>query len=96
MVKKTGAIIHIMHINSTGGTFHMEKALEMVNKAREEGLDITACVYPYDFWATYIDSARFRPGWQKRSRITYEDLQIGVLIYVLLRIPLTSIELNIY
>ncbi len=75
--KKTGAIIHIMHINSTGGTFHMEKALEMVNKAREEGLDITACVYPYDFWATYIDSARFRPGWQKRSRITYEDLQIG-------------------
>ncbi len=49
MVKKTGAIIHIMHINSTGGTFHMEKALEMVNKAREEGLDITACVYPYDF-----------------------------------------------
>lgn len=75
--KETGAIIHIMHINSTGGTFHMEEALEMVNKAREEGLDITACVYPYNFWATYIDSARFRPEWQKRYRITYEDLQIG-------------------
>lgn len=75
--KKTGAIIHIMHINSTGGTFHMEEALKMVNKAREEGLDITACVYPYDFWATYIDSARFRPGWQDRFKITYEDLQIG-------------------
>lgn len=75
--KKTGAIIHIMHINSTGGTFHMEEALEMVKAAKEDGLDITACVYPYDFWATYIDSARFRPGWQDRFKITYEDLQIG-------------------
>src|SRR5699024_7909880 len=42
-----------------------------------EGLDITACVYPYDFWATYIDSARFRPGWQDRFKISYENLQIG-------------------
>lgn len=75
--KETGAIIHIMHINSTGGTFHMEEALQMVKDARADGLDITACVYPYDFWATYIDSARFRPGWQDRFRITYEDLQIG-------------------
>lgn len=75
--KETGAIIHIMHINSTGGTFHMEEALQMVKDAREDGLDITACVYPYDYWATYIDSARFRPGWQDRFRITYEDLQIG-------------------
>ncbi|HHV26151.1 MAG TPA: amidohydrolase family protein [Tissierellia bacterium] len=75
--KKTGAPIHIMHINSTGGTFHMDKALEMVNDAKNEGLDITACVYPYDFWATYIDSARFRPGWQDRFKISYENLQIG-------------------
>lgn len=75
--KKTGAIIHVMHINSTGGTFHMEEALKMVKDARNDGLDITACVYPYDYWATYIDSARFRPGWQDRFKITYEDLQIG-------------------
>ena len=75
--KEIGAIIHIMHINSTGGTFHMEEALEMVEKARKDGLDITACVYPYDYWATYIDSARFRPGWQDRFRIDYNDLQIG-------------------
>ncbi len=75
--KETGAIIHIMHINSTGGTFVMDKALDMVKKAKEEGLDITTCFYPYDYWATYIDSARFRPGWQDRFKITYEDLQIG-------------------
>lgn len=75
--KETGAIIHIMHINSTGGTFVMDQALEMVRQAKEDGLDITADFYPYDFWATYLGSARFLPGWQERFKITYEDLQIG-------------------
>lgn len=74
---ETGATIHVMHINSTGGTFVMDEALDMVRKAKEDGLDITSCFYPYDFWATYIDSARFRPGWQDKFKITYEDLQIG-------------------
>lgn len=75
--KETGAIIHIMHINSTGGTFVMDQALDMVAKARDEGLDITSCFYPYNYWATYIDSARFRPGWREKFKIDYEDLQIG-------------------
>lgn len=75
--KETGAIIHVMHINSTGGTFVMDKALDMVRQAKDDGLDITSCFYPYDFWATYLGSARFRPGWQDRFKITYEDLQIG-------------------
>lgn len=75
--KKTGAIIHVMHVNSTGGTFVMDEALSMIRKAKADGLDITTCFYPYDFWATYIDSARFRPGWQEKFKITYEDLQIG-------------------
>lgn len=75
--RETGAAIHIMHINSTGGTYVMEEALEMVHDAIDEGLDVTTCIYPYDYWATYIDSARFRPGWQDRFRITYNDLQVG-------------------
>lgn len=75
--KETDAAIHIMHINSTGGTFVMDEALEMVRSARDEGLDVTSCVYPYDFWATYTSSARFRPGWQERYHITYSNLQVG-------------------
>ena len=27
-----------------------------------EGLDVTACMYPYDFWATYLGSTRFADG----------------------------------
>ncbi len=35
------------------------------------GLDVTACLYPYNFWATYIQSARFNDGWQQRFHIDY-------------------------
>lgn len=74
--RETGAAIHIGHINSTGGTFCMPEALAYLEQARSEGIDISACIYPYDFWATYANSARFDPGWQGRFRITYSDLQL--------------------
>lgn len=77
VAKKTGAAIHIDHINSTGGTFSMKESLGMLEAAKNEGVDVTACTYPYPFWATYLNSARFDTGWQKRFRITYADLQIG-------------------
>ncbi|TAF64671.1 MAG: nitrate reductase [Cytophagales bacterium] len=76
LAKDTGARIHIDHLHSTGGTFNMEKALEMIYNANNMGLEITTCVYPYSFWATYLISKRFDPGWQQRFGLTYEDLTI--------------------
>ncbi|MFC5653178.1 amidohydrolase family protein [Paenibacillus solisilvae] len=75
--EKTGAAVHIDHINSTGGTFSMPEALAIIDAARAKGFDITACTYPYDYWGTYLNSARFDTGWQERFRITYHDLQIA-------------------
>ncbi|GFN31315.1 amidohydrolase family protein [Paenibacillus xylaniclasticus] len=75
--RQTGASVHIDHINSTGGTFSMKQSLALVEAARAEGLDITACIYPYDYWGTYLNSARFDEGWQERFRITYHDLQLA-------------------
>ncbi|MDR7417831.1 MAG: amidohydrolase family protein [Armatimonadota bacterium] len=75
--RKTSAAVHINHLNSTGGTFSMPQSLRLLDAARIEGLDITACVYPYTFWATYLNSARFDPGWQRRFRIGYADLQLA-------------------
>ncbi|MFZ3072941.1 MAG: amidohydrolase family protein [Thermodesulfobacteriota bacterium] len=77
LAEKTGASVHVDHITSTGGTFSMKESLKMIEAARGRVVDITACVYPYDFWGTYLNSARFDDGWQKRFRITYEDLQIA-------------------
>jgi len=75
--RASGAAVHIDHINSTGGTFSMTQSLKMVEDAIAEGLDVTACIYPYDYWGTYLNSARFDQGWQERFRITYKDLQIA-------------------
>ncbi|TJY41723.1 aminoacylase [Cohnella pontilimi] len=75
--RASGAAVHVDHINSTGGTFSMKQSLDMLEKARAEGLDITSCIYPYDYWGTYLNSARFDIGWQERFRIGYEDLQIA-------------------
>jgi N-acyl-D-aspartate/D-glutamate deacylase len=75
--RKTGASAHVVHINSTGGTFSMGESLRMLEEARRGGLDVTACTYPYNFWASPLDMARFNPGWQKRFRIGPGDLQIA-------------------
>jgi dihydroorotase len=75
--RKTRAAVHIDHINSTGGTFSMAESLRLLEVARAEGLDVTACTYPYPFWATYLNSARFDAGWQRRFRIGYGDLQLA-------------------
>lgn len=77
LARATGAPVHVEHLPSTGGTFTMEESLATLAAARAEGIDVTACMYPYDFWATYLGSARFADGWQERFRISYEDLVVA-------------------
>ena len=74
--RETGAHVHIEHINSTGGTGVMAEALGRINDAIDEGLSMTACVYPYEFWATYLKSARYQ-NWQEKYGISYRDLQVA-------------------
>jgi dihydroorotase len=74
--RRTGAAVHVDHITSAA-TFDMAAALDSLASARRAGIDVTACVYPYDFWATSLAQARFDPGWQQRFGISYADLQIA-------------------
>ena len=74
--RDTGARVHVLHINSTGGTFTMDESLAQMQQARAEGIEITADTYPYNFWATTLASERFAPGWQDRFDIDYDDLVI--------------------
>lgn len=76
LARDSGARVHIDHLHSTGGTFHMEQALEKIRTANAQGMNITTCVYPYSFWATYLSNNRFGPGWQQRYGLTFEDLRI--------------------
>lgn len=76
LARESGARVHISHLHSTGGTFHMEEALQKIREARQGGVEMTCCVYPYSFWATYLHSTRFDTGWQQRYGLTYSDLQL--------------------
>jgi N-acyl-D-aspartate/D-glutamate deacylase len=76
VARETGARVHVEHIISTGGTYTMQQSLQTLEKARKEGIAVTACMYPYDYWATYLASARFNDGWQERFHISYRDLAI--------------------
>ena len=76
LASDSGVRVHIDHLHSTGGTFHMEQALEKIRTANAKGLTITTCVYPYSFWATYLSNNRFGAGWQRRYGLSYGDLRI--------------------
>lgn len=75
--RESGAAVHIAHLPSTGGTWDIDKALDEIDAAHDAGQDVTFCLYPYNYWATYLASARFAPGWQERFGITYNDLQVA-------------------
>lgn len=76
LARDSGARVHIDHLHSTGGTFHMKDALDMIRSANQEGMEITCCVYPYSYWATYLHSTRFDDGWRERYGLDYNDLQL--------------------
>ena len=76
LARDSGVRVHIDHLHSTGGTFHMEQALEKIRTANAQGLNITTCVYPYSYWATYLSNNRFGSGWQQRYGLSYNDLTI--------------------
>ncbi len=76
IAEATGASVHVDHITSTGGTHTMPQSIETLENARARGVDVTACMYPYTFWATYAASPRFGEGWQQRYEINYGDLQV--------------------
>jgi N-acyl-D-aspartate/D-glutamate deacylase len=71
----TGASLHIVHINSSSGD-EVDLTLEMIQRARERGFDITTEVYPYTAGSTDLASAIFQPGWQENLGISYHDLQL--------------------
>ncbi len=77
LAERYDASTHVQHLTSTGGTFVMAEAIALIEQARNFGIDITACVYPYDFWGTFLASNRFASGWRERYRIDYGDLQIA-------------------
>lgn len=71
----TGASLHIVHINSSCGAQAVD-CVGLIAGARARGLPVTVEAYPYEAAMTYINSARYNPGWQEKSGATYHDLML--------------------
>jgi dihydroorotase len=69
----TGAPLHVVHVTSMG-LANTPILLELINGARENGMDVTTEAYPYPAGATYLQSAIFDPGFEQRMGITYKDI----------------------
>jgi dihydroorotase len=70
----TGATLHIMHVASSG-LRQTPVILDLIDGARQHGVDVSTEAYPYTAASTSLASAFFDPGWEKRLGISYRDLQ---------------------
>ena len=71
----TGAGLHIVHIGSSGGQ-RVALLLEMIDGARDNGVDVTTEVYPYTAWSTFIGAAIFDGDFTSRLGMDYSDVEL--------------------
>jgi N-acyl-D-aspartate/D-glutamate deacylase len=70
----TGAPLHVVHITSMGMKY-TPQLIDMVEGAKNHGIDVTTECYPYTAGSTYLQSAVFDPGWQEKLEISFHHLQ---------------------
>ena len=70
----SGGSVHIVHIGSSG-LEQVPILLDMIETARENGVDVTTEVYPYTAASTSIQAAIFDPGWRERLGGDYGDIE---------------------
>ncbi len=70
----TGAVVHICHVTSTA-LKETAEVITLIDRARENGVNVTTEAYPYAAASTDLGSEMFSPGWQKRlGGISFSDL----------------------
>jgi len=69
----TGASVHVCHLPSTS-LGHLPLLAEMIDAAREQGLDISTEAYPYTASSSFIGAAILDPGWRERLGRDYGDI----------------------
>lgn len=73
LARETGASLHIVHANSSGGAETVE-FLEVIQAAVDQGHDVTTEAYPYGAGMTAIESALF-DDWETWPAERYGDFQ---------------------
>ncbi len=70
---KTGASLHVVHANSSGGE-RTSEFLALIDEARTAGQDVTTEAYPYEAGATRIESALF-DNWESQNDAYFQRHQ---------------------
>ncbi len=76
IARKTGARIQISHFVYQYGTGLVQEALCLIDKAREQGLDIRIDSGMYTQWATGLQSVLFEPSYLNENGWKLEDILI--------------------
>ena len=74
--KETGYAVQMSHIGSCSAVGYMDKSLEAIHNARENGIDIMCDCYPYTAFCTGIGTAVFDDGCFEKWGKTYSDIEI--------------------
>ena len=74
LAKEHGTSVHVCHITHNAIS-NLELFLAQIRRAREQGVDITTEVLPYNAGSTLISAAVFMRDWQTIFNITYEDVE---------------------
>ncbi len=76
--RETGAAVQVSHIGSCAGfPGVMDKALQIIDEARAEDIDIMGDCYPYHSFCTAIGTAVFDGGCFQRWGINYSSIYIA-------------------
>lgn len=71
----SGAGVHIVHIGSSGGR-RVPLLLDMIDRARANGIDVSTEVYPYTAWSTFIGAAFFDGDFTSTMGLDYGDIEL--------------------
>lgn len=76
VARETGVKYQVSHIGSGAAFGQMAQALEMLEDARNSGVDIMADLYPYNSFMTAAGTTCFEPGCLERWNAAFSDLYI--------------------
>ncbi len=72
-----GVPCQVSHLGSMGGYGQMAQVLTMLEKARDEGLDVLADCYPYSAFSTRIGETTYDPGFLERYHCGYDAIVLS-------------------
>ncbi len=77
LARETSVRVQLSHIGSMTAFGQSREALDMIDQARSEGVDVRFDTYPYEAFCTYIGSTVFDPGFEKRWNKGLDALEVA-------------------